>query len=153
MKTGNSQSRGAGNSGNSNFYPAQCFYCGNWGHMKRDYSKLKDKGKKIQERFNIAEEELHLPEDAEDFLESKGTYMSDNSFDELGFMTFEKPIAESKNVSNSDTAIVSRAGSTHLGQLWIGDSGCSCLTTNDLSGMYDVESIDENVVARIEKDS
>ena len=49
-------------------------------------------------------------------------------------------------MSNSDTAIVSRAGSIHLGRLWIGDSGCSCLTTNDLSGMYVIESIDENVV-------
>ena len=73
-------------------------------------------------------------------------YMSDNCYNKLGFMTFEKPIAESENVINSDTTIVLRDGSTHLGQLWTGDSGCSCSTTNDLSGMYDVESIDENVV-------
>ena len=49
-------------------------------------------------------------------------------------------------MSNSDTANVSRAGSTQLGQLWIGDSGCSCSTTNDLSGMFDVETIDKNVI-------
>ena len=72
--------------------------------------------------------------------------MSDNSYDDLGFMTIKNWISEAQNVSNSEIANVAKSDPTQLGKLWIGDSACSCSTNNDNSGTYDLEVIDKKVI-------
>ena len=88
-------------SGNSKWFSVQCHFCGNRGHRKQDCPKFKEK--KFQERIHIVEEELRLPEDAEDFLEPEVARESDQSLNELGFMTHENPICDTQDTINSVT--------------------------------------------------